>query len=447
MTLTNKVQSLEEKTMMPKQGIITIFDSNSNTTSSTSSLRRTLSTNLSSKNWLSQNIAPSEAEDKTIADSEAEDTFADSEAERDRLEIWSSIQRSKKEEQEKSRPFDTWSSIISLKGKDEISKSLPVTPYVHPLVKRSKSLSEKSLQICTESLGSETGSDGLLFSSYPSSEIGDAREEEKIVPEPINEEQEEGEKEELYNYAAVATKKASSPPRAFPPPLPSLSHHHQADPSLHMRSHRDNGRLVLEAVSVPSHNNFNIQRQDGRLVLTFSNHQVEEEEENDDHGEGCLRGFEFEENEDYESEEEYFFDTKAQVSSTEGNSGLMEYESAIEKVPLLSGGLTSSVHGLALMMNKNKTIELVNRNPKWSEKFNEMSNFEDVNMEQSLPSRPRVASKVVVSGNMNKVISNEQQQLFVLRGKNGDYLVHNLKSCKDSRRSFLFWEPYCIATS
>jgi hypothetical protein len=26
-------------------------------------------------------------------------------------------------------------------------------------------------------------------------------------------------------------------------------------------------------------------------------------------------------------------------------------------------------------------------------------------------------------------------------------LVHNLKSCKDSRRSFLFWEPYCIATS
>ncbi|KAL2328399.1 hypothetical protein Fmac_021826 [Flemingia macrophylla] len=531
MTMTNKVQSLEEETMVPKEGIITIFYSNSNTNSSTSSLRRTLSTNMSSNNWLSQSIAPSEqvllhdktiagseAEDTiadpeaedTIADPEAKDTIADSEAERDRLEIWSFIQRSKKEEQEKSGPFDTWSSIISLKGKDEISKSLPVMPYVPPLVKRSKSLSEKSLQICTESLGSETGSDGLLFSSYPSPVIGDAGKEEKIAQEPISHEQEEGEKEkeeeqDLYNYAAEATKKASSPARAFPPPLPSLSHHHQADPSLQMRSHRDNGRLVLEAVSVPSLNNFNIQRQDGRLVLTFSNHQEEEEEENDDHvEEGYLRGFEFDENEDYEEEdeseeeEEYFFGTsRSQVSSMEDNSGLMGCENVIEKAPLLSSGVTSSVHGLALMMNKNKAIGLVNRNPKWSEKFNEMRNFEDDNMEQSLTSRPRVArlipsaptvaggsfnfnsyeyywrtasatskgtsvnlyhldqekihpqenlkNKVVVSGNVNKVM--EQQKLLVLRGKNGDYLVHNLNSCKDSRRSFLFWEPYCIATS
>nr|KYP39065.1 hypothetical protein KK1_039650 [Cajanus cajan] len=392
MTMTNNVQSLEEETTMPKQGIITILDSNSNTASSCSSLRRTLSADMSSKHWLSQ-------------------TIADSEAERERLEIWSSIQKSKKEEQEKSAPFDTWSTIISLKGKDEISKSLPVTPYVHPLVKRSKSLSEKSLQICTE-----------------------------IFLEPTNQEQEEGKKEEeFYNYVPVATKKASSPPRAFPPPLPSLSHHHQAAPSLHMHSRRDNGRLVLEAVSVPSQNNFSVQRQDGRLVLTFSNH-LEEEEENDDHVEEEYLGeCEFEENEDYEEE--------LQVSSTEDNSGLMGYESVIEKAPLLSSGVRSSVHELALMMNKNKPIGLVNRNPKWSEKFNEMSNFEDVNVAQSLPPRPRVASKVVVSGNKNKALSNEQQQLLVLRGKNGDYLVHNLKSCKDSRRSFLFWEPYCIATS
>ncbi|XP_020203424.1 protein FAF-like, chloroplastic [Cajanus cajan] len=489
MTMTNNVQSLEEETTMPKQGIITILDSNSNTASSCSSLRRTLSADMSSKHWLSQ-------------------TIADSEAERERLEIWSSIQKSKKEEQEKSAPFDTWSTIISLKGKDEISKSLPVTPYVHPLVKRSKSLSEKSLQICTESLGSETGSDGLLFSSYPSSETGDVKKEEKVFLEPTNQEQEEGKKEEeFYNYVPVATKKASSPPRAFPPPLPSLSHHHQAAPSLHMHSRRDNGRLVLEAVSVPSQNNFSVQRQDGRLVLTFSNH-LEEEEENDDHVEEEYLGeCEFEENEDYEeeyegekkNEDEYSFGTRLQVSSTEDNSGLMGYESVIEKAPLLSSGVRSSVHELALMMNKNKPIGLVNRNPKWSEKFNEMSNFEDVNVAQSLPPRPRVArlipsapamvkgsfnfnayeycwrtksatskgtgvnlnpldqekhhhqenlkSKVVVSGNKNKALSNEQQQLLVLRGKNGDYLVHNLKSCKDSRRSFLFWEPYCIATS
>ncbi|KAG4387085.1 hypothetical protein GLYMA_11G177001v4 [Glycine max] len=273
----------------------------------------------------------------------------------------------------------------------------------------------------------------------------------------------------------------------------------------------------LEAVSVPSHNNFSIQRQDGRLVLTFSNHQEEEEEDNDDHveelEEECFGGFEFGDEEDYydeedefedddAEEEEYFFGAKhPQVSSTEGNSVLMSYESVSEKVPLLPTGVTSSVHELALMMNnndnnKNKSIGIVNRNPKWSDKFNEMTNFDDVNVaaQSSLPPRPRVArlipsapaaasfnfnayeyywrtksaspkgtssvnlnqldqeklkSKVVVSGGMNnnKVVSREQQQLLVLRGKNGDYLVHNLKSCKDSRRSFLFWEPYCIATS
>ncbi|TKY67013.1 FAF protein [Spatholobus suberectus] len=512
MTMTNnnkKVQSQEEETMMPmqKQGIITILDSNSNTVSA-SSLRRTLSADMSSKNWLSQNIAPSEEAllhaNKTIADSEHEEANKDLEAERERLEIWSSIQRNKKEEQEKSGPFDTWSSIISLKDKDETSKSLPVTPYVHPLVKRSKScLSEKSLEICTESLGSETGSDGLSFSSYSSSETGDAEEEEKVVLEPTHQE------EEPYDYASVVTtKKASAaPPRAFPPPLPSLSHH-QACSSLHMRSHRDNGRLVLEAVSLPSHNNFRVQRQHGRLVLTFSNPQEEEEEEeeeNNDSGEEleeecCGGGFEFEEVEDYEEEdegeeeeeeeeEEYFFGgTRPQVCSTEDNPALMGYESVMEKAPLLSSGVAS----LALMMNKNnKPIGLVNGKPKWSEKFNEMTNFEDVNVAQSLPPRvarlipsaPAVAaasfnlnayeyywrtksatskgtsvnlnqldqenlkSKEVVSGDMNKVVSREQQQLLVLRGKNGDYLVHNLKSCKDSRRSFLFWEPYCIATS
>ncbi|WVZ14495.1 hypothetical protein V8G54_012061 [Vigna mungo] len=40
--------------------------------------------------------------------------------------------------------------------------------------------------------------------------------------------------------------------------------------------------------------------------------------------------------------------------------------------------------------NKKKTIGVVNKSPKWSEKFNEMTNFNDVNVAQSLPPRPRV---------------------------------------------------------
>jgi hypothetical protein len=46
-----------------------------------------------------------------------------------------------------------------------------------------------------------------------------------------------------------------------------------------------------------------------------------------------------------------------------------------------------------------------------------------------------------------KFVPNEQQELVVLRGNKGDYLVPLLKSCKEPRKSLLFWEPHCIATS
>ncbi|XP_061344565.1 protein FAF-like, chloroplastic isoform X2 [Gastrolobium bilobum] len=518
---------IEEETMpMQKQGIVTIlgFDCDTNTDSA-SSLRRTLSAEMLSNKWLPQKgsspmkkIASSEEllHSKTIVDhsfssSSEEDDYdetkelkeaeAEAEAEKERLEIWSSIQRNKKEEQEKAGPFDMWSSIMSLKANDEISKSLPATPYVHPLVKRSKScLSEKSLEICTESLGSETGSDGLI-PSYPSSEIGDAEEDkeekdqqqqqEKVTELAYEEEDEEFEMPR-NNYVA-ATKK--SPPHSFPPPLPSLSSR-QVGPSLHMRPHRDNGRLVLEAVSLPSMNNFFVQRQDGRLVLTFQEPREDAKKEENDRMEELLEEDDDQEGDkDDEEEEDVDDDDDDEEEEREEEEGdVRDVETVIEKSKLLPSGI-SSAHRLTLAMNK--PIGLVNRNPKLSEKFNEMNNFEDVNvveqtqMAQSLPPRPRVArlipsasfnlnayeyywrtkpttkaanplphhqkninnstlqnnsSKITVSGNMNQN-SNERQQVLVLRGKNGDYLLHNLKSCKDSRRSFMFWEPHCIATS
>ncbi|XP_004506225.1 protein FAF-like, chloroplastic [Cicer arietinum] len=527
--MTMKIE--EESMVNKKQGIVTILSCESDTNLTASSLRRTLSADMSSKKWIPQNesINPikkiaSSQQLFQLSDDYKETKIADeAEAERERLEIWSSIQRNKNEEQQKGGSFDTWSSLMSLKTNDEISKSLP--PYIHPLAKRTKSsLSRKSLEICTESLGSETGSDGLV-SSNSASESGDAEEDQQQPQEEVKKvkEDEDEEEEEVvevvrYNYSSVATtKKLHSPPRSFPPPLPSLSR--QDGPSLHMRPHRDNGRLVLEAVSLPSLNNFCVRRQDGRLVLTFANQNedVENEKENDGVGEldEEFEGFgeEKEDEDKYEDEDE---------DEDEENG---EYESLIEKVTLMSCCKTTikrSVDGIGSYNNNkvNKPIGLVNRNPKWSKKLNndeevDNNNFEEENVQvveasqmvKSLPPRPRVArlipspqgvapnsfnlnsyqhywrttnptttttkganyplghyqenniinnnnnNKIVVSPremnmnmNMNHV-SNEKQQLLVLRGKNGDYLVHNLKSCKDSRRSFLFWEPYCIATS
>ncbi|KAK4255300.1 hypothetical protein QN277_008315 [Acacia crassicarpa] len=499
------LMSSETKLLQQKQGIVTILNSDSEKnrafSSSSSSLRRSLSADMSSKQWLSQNgffspmmkkavssqkLSHSDGADSCYSSSESESSD-DCEERRKDLDdetIWSAIQKDKnKEIDEKPGAFDIWSSIVSQKTNEDASKlSLP-PPYIHPLVKRSQSsLSKKSLEICTESLGSETGSDG--FSSYPSSETGETEEDKD------EEEEEETEKETLqehhepeedfvvpkFNYSATSKK---SGPRSFPPPLSSLTR--QDGPSVHMRTRRENGRLVLEAVSLPSQNNFCARRQDGRLLLTFNDLATYEEEEE----EYDLDVEEMEEDfEEYEKDEE---EEEEEDDDEETEEDVIDKSETEQQAPILSSGVDSMYR---LGLNMNKPIGFANRNPRWSEKLNEVVNSEDVKSTtaatSSLPPRPRVARLVLSApAGANSAVSYfnpyeyfwrakstnhhpqnnnapmkkhivyeatnqtpcEQQKLLALEGKNGDYLVQNGRSCKESRRSFLFWGPHCIATS
>ncbi|KAF9665339.1 hypothetical protein SADUNF_Sadunf16G0112500 [Salix dunnii] len=512
--------SLEEENMMvPKQGIVSILGSDvERTKSAAASLRRTLSADMSSKKWQAQHgfyplkkIASSDqfpacntTDSSSSEDEDDEDGPKGTAEAQGQFDIWSSIQEDKnKKEVEKPGQFDVWSSILSQKAKED-SKNFQ--PYVHPLVKRSaSSLSEKSLEICTENLGSETGSDG--FSSYPPSETSDA-EEEKEDEQRQERVAQKFDAEDLrvarYNLAAANCKK--SQPRSFPPPIPSLSGRDGA--SVLMKSRRDNGRLVLEAVSVPSQNNFHAQRQDGRLVLTFANTAEQDEEErlkneemnvmeqfdvdieNSEDEKDCEEDDEVEE----ETDEEVVVDGESEI----GGGKEVRYE--MEEAPKLSGGVIS-VHRLALMVNK--SMVFANRNPTWPSKFNDIAKFGEVepitSLAQSLPPRPpvarmipsppaaatmattAVAAKAAASFNpceyfwkpksmttatsfLNPIsqkqgthdsklalaknfFPDEQQEMLVLRGNKGDYMVPLLKSCKEQRKSLLFWEPHCIATS
>ncbi|XP_065869186.1 protein FAF-like, chloroplastic [Euphorbia lathyris] len=329
--------SLEEEEVMviKKQGIVERSKS-----SAAVSLRRTLSADMSSKKWLSQHPL------KKIASSEE-------------------FPVSFSEQQQQLEQFDIWTSMLS--QKQECNNH---TPYVHPLVKRSaSSLTGKSLDICTESLGSETGSDG--FSS------------EKLVS---------AKSESEYNKKSIST---STSTRSFPPPIPSLSRGDGA--SVHMRPRRDNGRLVLEAVSVPSQNNFRAERQDGRLVLTFIN-----------------------------------------------NEEVMDRSEEVEAPKLKLSGGVMNVHRLALMMNKSVVLSNRTPTPTWSNKFN---NNEQENLTQSLPPRPPVARMIsnAYEYYWKAKPSNEKQELLVFTGNN--YLLPlSSKGCKEPRRSLFFWDPYCIAT-
>ncbi|XP_052170844.1 protein FANTASTIC FOUR 3 [Diospyros lotus] len=143
-----------------------------------------------------------------------------------------------------------WSFFQALSKTPQISRELPENNdkiYVHPLVKRSSStLSKKSLEMCTESLGSETGSH-----ISQSSDDFSIDSHSHIVRSKSRE---------------FGAKQGLSPSRSFPPPLTSIS----GFDSVKVRPIREGGRLVMKAVTVSSGNSlFQAERADGRLRLSL----------------------------------------------------------------------------------------------------------------------------------------------------------------------------------
>ncbi|KAL3530294.1 hypothetical protein ACH5RR_009616 [Cinchona calisaya] len=412
--------------MNEKQGIVSILGSDCEISKAASSLRRTLSADMSSKKWLAQNgftfspmkkiasseeLAISAADHSSSSSTEGEEEFNKRPGQDD---VWRSIQSQKEKKEQEGW---NWSTILVQKNED--SSKLP-PPYIHPLVRKScSSLSEKSLQICTESLGSETGSDG--FSSYTPSEVGDVEEEKDNYHQQQEEEQlshESFEDMRIVKYNYCSSRKMG--PRSFPPPLPSLARDDGV--SLHMQSRRQNGRLVLEAVSIPPQNYFHAQRGDGCLRLTFINNtssqddeveefeqvfdNFEEIEENeakfDDRGDN---GFEEEEEEEEEEEGEEEDEDDEEVEVEVGN-GKFEIEKErrdaefmMEQTSKLPIGLIN-VHKPTMMVKK--LMGLDKKNLGWSPRFNKAVNLIGVDREmedelitspplpQSLPPPPLV---------------------------------------------------------
>ncbi|XP_022868324.1 protein FANTASTIC FOUR 1-like [Olea europaea var. sylvestris] len=153
-----------------------------------------------------------------------------------------------------------WSSLQNLSSTSTKSAKEYDTPYIYPFEKRS--LSEKiSLELCTENLGSETGtdiSDCSIFSNSYSS-LQNAPEKPK---------------KESRNF----NKAAANSCRSFPPPLTTIS---GGSNSLQVRRHCEGGRLIIEAVETPFKPTYlQAERSDGRLRLCFfQEEEVGEENE------------------------------------------------------------------------------------------------------------------------------------------------------------------------
>ncbi|GMH12191.1 hypothetical protein Nepgr_014032 [Nepenthes gracilis] len=475
-----------------KQGIVSVLGSDfdrADPSRAPHPLKRTLSADMSSKEGLAhngfssslKNFASSSEEDEITNYSSSSDGGGDC-RERAFQDIWSSIQEHRREEPERPGQIDLWSSILSQKASDDAaaSKSSLPPPYVHPLEKKSaSSLSEKSLEICTESLGSETGSDG--FSSYPPSEPSESEEEK------------EGDEEEKREYSRLfdgeefrVTKYNSSnnhslcskkvPPRSFPPPLPSLAH--GDGPNLHMFSHRKNGRLVVEAVALPSQNCFRAQRQDGRLLLTLSDTQFTEEEhikeeENETVNQAADNKIE-EIKEEEEGSNEEDAEAEGRGERKRDNKATKELAIILESAHEFPAGMTNEQKLIAPTENSSchhtfnevvttlleaedesspDTTDAANLN---AYEYNWRSKPAAVAVLKPLAQQTRpltaqnnhTTNQLMAEHNYEGESGEQNELVVVVKGEKTEYLVPLLRGCKEQRRrSLILWKRYCIATT
>ncbi|CAI0400714.1 unnamed protein product [Linum tenue] len=185
-------------------------------------------------------------------------------------------------------------------------------------MKRSaSSLSKQSLEMCTESLGSETGSD----------DRGSDDDELLLLP-PLSASAVAADSVEQARQRVRNVRRSRRGCVTLPPPLSSIG----GSTGVRMRSLREDGRLVVTAVSVsPPRAQFHAERSNGRLRLHLTTeYPTQDEEAGDEKTEGAKTE---EEKEGGEETEEV--DRASGGISTrsgrckeagEGNRGLMNWE-------------------------------------------------------------------------------------------------------------------------
>ncbi|XP_042407097.1 protein FAF-like, chloroplastic [Zingiber officinale] len=415
--------------------------------------------------------------DKYISDDDCPDPPGRDEEQPGQMEVWSAIQCQKDE-------------------------AAPVSaPYVHPLVRRSSSsLSQRSLKICTESLGSETGSDDFFSFGDGSDldlEFGEDENEEEVedvsVAVAAEEAAERPRGKELTSVNYHCSISMRSPVRSFPPPLPSIS---QRDGRcIHMRPHRRDGRLVVEAVSVPSQNYLHAQRVDGRLLLSFieatygdepgydefsdasqattgstlprgqeeehdvKERQIKEEEEIELDEEKCYE--EVEEKDCYEEEEE---EEEEEVEVVDRGTMV---EVKVSTQPQKQTG-TMKVHRSSLVINKFiggmpstdrvRTPEIVD-NPSRDESKpkHTVPPTHLLPRRASPPTTSAAAAAAAAASTLGSyrglwlgedhIPAPDTKLLFTAKRQNLEGLLHDMRRCSQLWQPLFIWEPWCIATS
>lgn len=172
------------------------------------------------------------------------------------IPIWSSQKpnlesQEHKEESKNDGDLLCWSFIQQsvLNNTQNVKEEATEEVYVHPLAKLSSStLSTQSLEMCTEGLGSETGSNNVddeIMADLSSLSC-------EIQTSTTSSSSRRGRIQRSREYLA-----------SFPPPLTLIS----GTDGIQLRPHREGGRLVLKAVAFSHKSCFRAERTDCRLRL------------------------------------------------------------------------------------------------------------------------------------------------------------------------------------
>ncbi|KAG2300117.1 hypothetical protein Bca4012_011725 [Brassica carinata] len=176
-----------------------------------------------------------------------------------------------------------------------------------------RTLSDKSLALCTENLGSETGSDVtdvedmflLSLSDVQTKKLGETTAETRTLKR----------------------RKENVSPSDLPPPLTSM----RGSQCIQMRPHREDGRLVMTATKAPPRNMcFQADRSNGRLRLSILKDSDETVEDDEEMNEPKETDEEEEEEEDVLDNDEVMETVERSRRCVEGdreNRGLLNWES------------------------------------------------------------------------------------------------------------------------
>lgn len=134
---------------------------------------------------------------------------------------------------------------------------------VHP------SFLSRHLGLCTEGLGSESSGDIDLSDLTDGANNNDAGAQALPLPLPC--------KRQHRDYGGEDPGRSRSGRPAFPPPISVIGA--GGKPWLYLRPHREDGRLVLREVRIPSRELLQARREDGRFKLQFAQPQTQPEDQ------------------------------------------------------------------------------------------------------------------------------------------------------------------------